>query len=361
MKVAMLVPGIGPCGIHDYTLRLQNRFPGQMDLFHATCFEAGDHDLLHVQFEPTLFRLGRKSLFPALMRKNHRLKKVVTVHEAYEVNPFIAPRPSVTGLLGFLKRAKYDFLHGLERLEESFARHDFYADAVIVHTVYAKALLARKGCSPEKIHVLPHPVFDHPPPQGTPLGWKNISEGKKMLLVFGFISPAVDYAAVLRAMRSLQTRCCLVIAGGARRPEDRPLEADLDELIRKEGLAEAVQRIPYVPEDCLSFLFRRADVFISASRFKTSSGSLAHALGECLPAVASDLPYIREINAEVNCLKTYRPGDAEDLAAKILELLDPGTHAEVQKRLRQYADLHSLARFAESHASIYRGLLEGCH
>ncbi len=358
MKIAMVVPESGPCGIGDYTRRLVELMPEQVDLICTQVANANSHDILHVQYEPVLFRKKRKSLFPTLMRWNHNLKKVVTVHEAYHVNPFIAERPVEKGLIGFLKRIKYDFRHSLELYEESFAKRDFYSDAVIVHTRNAKAVLMRKGCHQEKIHVIPHPVFSHPPARKAPRGWKKIPEDKKILLLFGFISPAVDYETILKALKCVQDRCFLVIAGSTRRPEDRGLEDALVKKIQDEGVENSVHLTGYVEEECLSFLFSRSDIFISAPRFKTASGSLSHALGECIPVVAPDMQHVREINAEINCINTYEPGNFKELSKKIEELLDPSIYAEFVNRLKVYSGNHSITSFIENQTVIYRRVLE---
>jgi len=361
IKVAMAVPGTGPCGISDYAQKLQAHYPGMMTLFTAPVFEARGFDLLHVQYEPTLFRKERKTLFPDLMRGNRRIKRVVTVHEVYEKNPFIAPRPETPGLLGALSRARYDFSHSLELSEEGFARKGFFADRVVVHTRHAKAILTRKGCPAEKIEVIPFPVYRHPPARGTPLGWKKIPQEMKVVLMFGFISPVVDFETVLKAMHAHKERCVLVLAGCGRRREDKPLEDALEALVSKEGLTDCVRRTGYVPEECLDFLFNRADVFVSAPRFKSSSASLAHALGSGLPIVAPDLPHVQEINAEANCIRTFRPGDPVDLAEKINTLLEAETHQDVKERILNYAGNHSMEKFAADNASVYRRAIEDRH
>jgi glycosyltransferase involved in cell wall biosynthesis len=357
----MVVPENGPCGIGDYARRLETAMSGAIRVIHDPLFNARDFDILHVQYEPALFRHGRKSRFPALMRKNSRIKRVVTVHEAYEKNPFIAPRPCQKGLLGFLKKLRYDYRHDLEIFEASFPRRDFFADAVIVHTRDAKAILTRQGCHAERMFTLPHPVFDHAPALNAPPGWKNPPEDKKTLLWFGFISPAVDFDTLFGALKILKDRCYLVLAGSTRRPEDKAMVPDLEKRVQAEGLSGHVQWTGYVAEECLSFLFSRADVFVSTPRFKTASGSLSHALGEGLPIAAPDLPYVREINAEGNGIKTYAPGDPCDLARQITALLDAGTHQEYGRRLRRYAARHTLTNFAEDHAAIYGRLLESSH
>lgn len=357
-RIAMITPGTGPCGICDYAARLEGAYSGTLHIIREPLFEALGYDVVHVQYEPSLFRQGRSTFFPEVMRKNQERKRVVTVHEAYEVNPFIAPRPVDGGLIQSLKQRLYDHRHQLENQEIAFARHNFFADVVVVHTKQAKSVLTRQGCNPEKILVLPHPVFGHPAEKQPPLGWVDVPSGRKLLLWFGFISPAVDFDALLGAMKLLKDRCFLILAGGFRRTEDRTLEHQVDERIVREGLSDSVRHIGFVPEECLSFLFEKADVFVSCPKFKTASGSLAHALAEALPSVAPDLPHVREINAEVNCVRAYVPGEAGSLAENITLLLDSETHAEYRRRLRDYADYHTLRRFAEDHAAIYRRLLE---
>jgi len=358
MKIAMSIPGREPCGIRDYVHRLRKVLTGEIQLFQDPQFRAPSHQLIHVHFEPTLFRQGRSTWFPALMQRNKRLVKVVTVHEVFDQNPFLFPRPERPGFRGFWARLKYDFLHALEHREERFARIHFMADAVIVHTRHSRSLLAKKGCPADKIHVMPFPVYEHfPDPRDLPL-LSGIPSDKPLILIYGFITSGVDYETVLKAFLPLRGLARLVIAGSARRKEDEILEVQLKEGIQRLGLQDEVRMLGYVAPECVDALFTRARIFIHAPRIKTASASLAQALGASLPIVATDLPHVREINAEVYCIRTYDPGNVEELTRHLQDLLDLEVRSFWREKVRQYAASHTLKKFGEMHHALYRRLLE---
>ena len=354
MDIQLVIPFCEQCGIHDYAVLLAEHLPGA-GIRHALNSASPACDVLHVQYEPTLFRQGRKNRFPVLKECVARAR-VVTVHEVYESNPFIAPLPQGPGPMGALRRLKYRLIHRLEFLEESFAAQDFFAHAILVHTRAAKALLVAKGASPDKIHVLPHPVFPLPP--GTaPL--PSSPGGPRTILVFGFLSPANDYGLLLDAFTRVRERARLVIAGTVRRPEDKGLEEKLALDIARRGLTDRVKRTGYVESGKLAALFSCADLFVSPARVKTGSGTLARALGAGLPVIAADLPHVREINNEVaDCIAAYPAGDPAALAACLSTLLDDTAARAARERVQAYARKHSLAAFAEAHVQLYRRLLE---
>ncbi|MFH0918772.1 MAG: glycosyltransferase family 4 protein [Fibrobacterota bacterium] len=356
MDVQVVVPFRERCGINDYAALLAAHLPGTARLRHTLNPAHPACDILHVQFEPTLFRQGGQSCLPVLKKCRARAR-VVTVHEVYEINPFVAPMPEGNGPLNALRRLKYRLSHRLVLREDTFAARNFFVDAVIVHTNFARRILLQRGASGECIHVLPHPVFPLPPGDSSD---PSAVDGKKTILVFGFLSPANDYAMLLKAFARVRDRARLIIAGAARRMEDRDLEETLTREIEKQGLSREVERIGYVEPNGLAALFNRADLFVSPAVIKCGSGTLARALGAGLPAVAPDLPYVQEINAEVpGCVAAYRAGDSVALAACLETLLEPDAACAARERVRTYAEKHSLAAFAKAHAQLYGRLLEG--
>jgi len=70
------------------------------------------------------------------------------------------------------------------------------------------------------------------------------------------------------------------------------------------------------------------------------------------------MPHVREINAEINCINTYEPGNFKELVRKIEDLLEPSAYAEFVNRLKVYSGNHSMASFIENQSAIYRRVLE---
>jgi glycosyltransferase involved in cell wall biosynthesis len=360
MKIAIFAPFRQKCGVYDYAVRMAGASPVPVDLIGDKGALRDGWDVLHVQYEPALFREGRRNVLPEVMG-SMRAKKVVTLHEVYEGNPFVFPRPKRPGLLGFLKRARWDYAHRLERREEAFAAADFFADAVVVHTADAREILERRMASPGKVSVLPHPVVDvgRGDPRRGREKW-GLPQGN-IALVFGFITSVNDYGTLLDAAALLKESVTFVIAGSVRREEDRGPEADLDQAIRDRGLAKSVRRVGYVEKECLPDLFACADVFVSVPRVKTASGSVSHALGAALPVAAPDLPVFQEIRSESDCLWLFRPGDANSLSRAVSALLEEDENRRAREKAAEYATRHSIRAFMEEHVKIYRRLLEGGH
>ncbi len=357
MKIALAVPNKGPCGILDYSNTLRNAYCGEMDIIKEPLFKASGYDCLHVQFEATMFRKGRTTVFPQLMEKNKNIPRVVTVHEVWDTNPYVAKRPTGNGLPSFLRRLKYDVAHSLEMREERLARLNYLCDNIIVHTRYAKHLLIKKGCDPDKISVLPLPVVNHLPDPREVAGIPREND-KLIILMFGFISPAIDYNTVFQALKEVKYQYTLIIAGTSRRPVDASLDVKVNELVKQYGLEKHVFRTGFVENRDLDALFTAANVFIHAPLFKTASWSLANALGADLPIIAPDLPHIQEINAERYCIKTYPQGDTDRLATCLKDFFDKTERVNARKKIRDYANDHPPAKFAESHLSLYRRLCE---
>jgi glycosyltransferase involved in cell wall biosynthesis len=288
-------------------------------------------------------------------------RRAVTVHEVYDENPFVAPMPGQKGPLGALKRAKYRLTHRLEQLEDSLARQDFLAEAVIVHTRDAAEILMRKGCAEGKIHVLPMPVISASNGDREKGLGRWSPDRRPVVLVFGFLTPVNDYETVFRALTALGGRARLVVAGGVRRREDRVLEKTLDQAILRHGLSDTAMRAGFVAESDLPDLFAAADVFVCPARVKTASTSLARALGAGVPVVAPAMSYIEEINRESACIKLFEPGDATGLARCIEELLAPGAGERLRRQMAPYARKYTMAWFAEQHRQIYRRVLANHH
>ena len=75
---------------------------------------------------------------------------------------------------------------------------------------------------------------------------------------------------------------------------DGPLAADVDAVIREEGVADAVHRPGRVGQDRLPDLFRAADVYLSCAESDGTSISLLEAMATGLPTVVTDAPGNRE-------------------------------------------------------------------
>jgi glycosyltransferase involved in cell wall biosynthesis len=119
---------------------------------------------------------------------------------------------------------------------------------------------------------------------------------------------------------------------GVRGEEGRrwTLEAYLRARLPDALAAGAVELLGPLPFDALGALRRRALVSVVCSRYENFPGTLVEALSRGCPVVAADVGGIPElVQDDVNGL-LHRPGDADHLAARLLELLDdPGRAARL--------------------------------
>ena len=313
---------------------------------------------MHVQYDAGLFRQGRRNILPQVMALPVR-RKVITVHEVYEMNPYIARRPNRNGLISSLKQVKWDFLHRLERKEEGFAALNYFADSIIVHTQAAADVLKRKRCDSGKIQVWPHPAIIVP--KGDRQKGRQrfgLPEEGVVILVFGFITPANDYATFFSAIEPLQGKVTFLLAGGPREGRYQSIQQEMGQAIVEKGLSASVVRTGYVEESLLPDLFAAADLFVSIARVKTASGPISRALGSGLPVLAADMDYTRELAGQSEAVIRYESGNAEALKQGIVSLLDKEYRLRLCAAADEYAKTHSFAAFAANHLQLYRRLFE---
>lgn len=140
-----------------------------------------------------------------------------------------------------------------------------------------------------------------------------------------------------------------------------PLDAGLRAEARELGIDAKVRFLGAQANDMLPALYRRAAIVavpsvVAASGDQEGLGLvIAEALACECPVVASDLPAIRDIVEHGTTGLLAQPGDVEDLAAKIVQLLlNPGLARDLGRRGRATV----LERFDWQHVGIeYERLL----
>ena len=170
MKIAWIVPRARPCGISYYADQYAAALSKQVSLVECDPEEfvkdrksladkVSGCDLAHLQYDPSFFFKGGNDFFPALCR-SIRCKKIITVHEVYRIVPGVFPRENMKGVWP-VKRAKqwlWDFRHPHWAAFSRHAAHNFFADAILVHARFHRAILAARGVDESKITVIPLPV-----------------------------------------------------------------------------------------------------------------------------------------------------------------------------------------------------------
>ncbi|MCR4256814.1 MAG: glycosyltransferase, partial [Candidatus Uhrbacteria bacterium] len=105
--------------------------------------------------------------------------------------------------------------------------------------------------------------------------------------------------------------------------------------------------------------YRRADVFCFPSRSEGQGMALLEAAASRVPAVASDLPAIREAFGE-DGVAYAAPGDVEGWRRSIERVLSryPEALTRAERASRIVSQRYSLTSMVEAHATLYRGLTD---
>lgn len=153
------------------------------------------------------------------------------------------------------------------------------------------------------------------------------------------------FREVLRVMPN----ATLTIAGAGE------MKARMEEIVRSEGLEQAVEFLGQVPASGMAEVYARATVVIMPSIFPEAFGKVGvEAMSVGRPVIASDVGGVRDwLEDGVNGL-LVRPAESRDLAIAITELLeDLGRVEQMGKAARRTAEKFSL----ESHMEKFEELL----
>ena len=185
------------------------------------------------------------------------------------------------------------------------------ARAAAIFTVSEAArddLVRTAGAPRERIFVTPNGVdpafFELRPPEGP---------RPRYLLAVGTFEPRKNLPVLLEAFRRLRREgrdLQLVVAGRQAFTQLLPL-GELAPHVRLTGL---------VPDEELRTLYAGAACFVMPSLHEGFGLPLAEAMAAGVPAVASDIPALREVGGEA--IRYAHPGDPDAFAAAIRAALD---------------------------------------
>ncbi|MGC3997203.1 MAG: glycosyltransferase family 1 protein [Anaeromyxobacter sp.] len=225
---------------------------------------------------------------------------VLTVHDA---TPWLHPGTVSTGM-----RYYYAPL-----FPQAMAR----AAAVLTVSEASRRDLARTvGVAPERIHVTPNGV------EPRFFEARRAPSSPRYLLAVGTIEPRKNFPALLQALRHLRAQgrdLRLVLAG--RRAWGPPLTIDRD-------LAPHVELLGPVPDEELPGLYAGASCYVLPSLYEGFGITLAEAMAVGVPAVASDIPALREVGGDT--VRYADPRAPASLAAAIGAALDDRTGSAVR-------------------------------
>jgi glycosyltransferase involved in cell wall biosynthesis len=166
-------------------------------------------------------------------------------------------------------------------------------------------------------------------------------EPRDGLLAVGLLYEAKGFDVLLAALVRLPAERLRIVGDG-------PLREALEAAAARLGVAKRVEFLGLKPKAEIAELMRRARLVVVPSRFETSAVVAIEALATGTTVVASDVGALPELLAGGGGLLA-RPGDPDDLVAKIQEALAT-EGADVSQRVRER---HSAERIGEELAEIY--------
>ncbi len=252
------------------------------------------------------------------------------------------PAPELDGLL-FRPRVPsvftaHDLLprrtaHRTELWRRLFARFE----RIVVHSENGRQTLTELGVEPERLRVIPHPVFPSEPER---------RDDGRTVLAFGMIRPYKGLGDAIEAVRRAGD-ARLLVAGDPLEPLE-PYRAAANGL-------EVEWRLGYLPRGETDRAFGDATVAVFPYRPELDqSGALLRALGAGVPAVTYDVGGIAEPVRRFEAGRVVPAGDVAGLASALHELLADGEALERARAgaRRARAEL-TWAAAAKAHLGLY--------
>lgn len=177
---------------------------------------------------------------------------------------------------------------------------------------------------------------------------------KPLVLYAGRFSPEKRLDVLLQALPLVleHVPAHLVLVGAGR--------GKVQGLVHRLGLEAHVSFAGLLPDDLLPLTYRAADVFALPSEAELQGMVLLEAAASGLPLVGADAHAIPELVRHGQNGFLHRPGDPEDLAARLVALLaDPTLRAVFSRESRAVAREHAFERTLDSFEALFEALRRG--
>lgn len=346
MKIGWIAPLGKKCGISVYAQKYAEALYAHADIVacdpaeFVTNRESFLHkldscDIVHIQYETSLFASGISNYYHLLCQRI-KCRKIVTLHEVYDVLPSVFPRAQITGsgVLRSIKERIWDFRHPHWAAYATHLHNSFYAQTLLVHSQFQKNILVGKGVDKSKLEVIPMPVCTA---QNNSIR-EFAPEKTVMLGASGFINPAYNYELLFAALDRLTFDWKFIWIGGLRRNEDKKLLHWLRNQIDTRKWNDRFRISGWVHQEEYDRLFSDIDIVCAFFSSRSSSQSLMDAIAHNKLIIATRLPLTEDLaGTESLCIITDQ--DADKAAGRIIEIT---TDATVRRML-----LHGLTNYAE--------------
>ena len=213
-------------------------------------------------------------------------------------------------------------------------------DRIVVHSEHGRKTLSGLGVRPNRLRVIPHPVFPSDPPR---------RDDGRTVLALGMIRPYKGLADAIEAVGKADG-ARLLVAG-------EPLEPIHAYQAAAGGRAE--WRLGYLSADEVDDALGEATVAVFPYRAEIDqSGALLRALGAGVPAVAYDVAGLAEPVRRFEAGRVVPAGDVDALSAALRELTeDADALAAAREGARRARGELTWDASAQQHLELYRELL----
>ena len=316
-------------------------------------------DLFHIQYETSFFMLNDSDMYGEILSKLQK-PRLVSLHEIYEQHPGVFPRSSISGpkIIKWFKQCLYDRRHPAQTAFRKHLRIRFGANNLLVHHHFHKEILVKEGVPPESISLLPHPVpVVKSPPffQGT--------DSIIRLGTTGFINPNYDYELLFSVLRSASFPWRFTWIGGIRTSDQTDTLHTLQKAISDNGWEDRFTITGWVSEKAQDEQLSSIDTYLALFKNRSSSGSLARALGAQKMIITTPMPLTQELTVQSGSDTVSGPvlicSSSEEILSAISRLrTNPALREELLKQVRRYAEEKSYENMAARLYSRYQELLQ---
>lgn len=317
-------------------------------------------DVAHIQHEYSFFgyRTPWTNHYGAFVNQIRR-PLVITRHVTFD-GPLTVHG---SGPVHMMRRAKWSLYNRWLGPYATYLNRDIYAiaDQIIVLSARLKVHLVERGLDAAVIHVIPAGVPKVPSPAGGEqlrIEWSWAE--KRVMGMFGYITPAKGHSLALEALARLPENVVLLIAGGIRRDQDRLVLASLDRQIIELGLQNRVRITGYLPDEHVPAHIDACDLLLYPATHADSSYSLATGIAyQHAPLIASDVFGHREVAERSAGIVLFRSGDVHSMTATIRQLLDnPEQRNELVEEMTRYSLRYGWPAIAAQTRAVYSEAIE---
>lgn len=301
MKVGWLYPHREKCGITTYSqdycaaidsLLVIMPLDPMRWLYDRRPFLADINscDLLHIQYDTSAFIFRNHDFYFPLLRAV-KVPIVVTLHEVHHSDYNVFPRTAITGPLKWLKLITYDFRHPVVTAANRHCANSFCAQKILVHHEFHRTILLSRGVPAGIIRVLPHPVKISTAPRQFTLSKKP----HLRLGALGFINPTYNFDLLFAVLEQCSLSWTFTWIGGVRTPDQQPLYEQIKKRIAANGWQQRFHITNWVSSEQQEYFLKTVDFVLAFFLSRSSSGSIARAMGAYKPILATAHPLVDEL------------------------------------------------------------------